>query len=60
VGTPEAAAAVGVGITALLAVQLATSGRGWGAFTPALLGLLAAIAACAIVGLWRRGSEAPR
>ena len=60
VGTPEVAAAVGVGITALLAVQTATSGQGWGGFTPVLLGLLAAVAACSIVGLWRRGSEAPR
>jgi SSS family solute:Na+ symporter len=54
VGTPEAAAAIGVGVTALLATQLATGGRGWGGFTPALLGLLAAVAACAIVGLARR------
>ena len=57
VGTPEAAAAIGVGVTALLATQLATRGRGWGGFTPALLGLLAAVAACAIVRLSRRGES---
>jgi SSS family solute:Na+ symporter len=55
VGTPEAAAAIGVGVSALLATQLATGGRGWGGLTPALLGLLAAVAACAIVSLSRRG-----
>lgn len=57
VATPEAAAAIGVGVSALLATQLATGGRGWGLLTPALLGLLAAVAACAIVRLSRRDSS---
>jgi SSS family solute:Na+ symporter len=49
VGTPEAAAAIAAGIGALVAAHLATGGRGWAGLTPALLGLLAAIAACALV-----------
>ena len=56
VGTPEAAAAIGVGVSALLATQLATAGRGWGGFTPALLGLVAAVTACAFVSLSRRNA----
>jgi SSS family solute:Na+ symporter len=54
IGTPEAVAAIGVGVTALMASELASGGRGWGFLTPALLGLLAAGAACAIVSLLRR------
>ena len=42
-------------VTALLAAQLATGGRGWGGLTPALVALLAAITACALVVLRRRG-----
>ena len=49
VGTPEATAAIAAGVATLLAAQLATGGRGWAGLTPALLGLLAAIAACALV-----------
>jgi SSS family solute:Na+ symporter len=41
-GTPEALASIGAGITTLLAVQLATAGRGYGMFNPNLLGLVAA------------------
>ena len=40
-GTPEALAAIGVGISVLLAVHLHTEGVGFGAWTPALIGLLA-------------------
>ncbi len=49
VGTPEAAAAITAGVATLLAAQLATGGRGWAGLDPPLLGLLAAVAACALV-----------
>jgi SSS family solute:Na+ symporter len=47
-GTPEALAAIGAGIAALVAVQLATGGRGLGPLPPVLVGLLAAASACAL------------
>jgi len=40
-GTPEAAAAIGVGVGALVAIQLWTGGQGAFGLTPALVGLLA-------------------
>jgi len=49
VGTPEAAAAIAAGVATLLAAQFATGGRGWAGLDPPLLGLLAAVAACALV-----------
>jgi len=52
-GTPEAAAAIAAGVATLVAAQLATGGRGWAGLTPALLGLLAAITACAVVAVLR-------
>jgi len=54
VGTPEAATAIAAGVATLLAAQLTTGGRGWAGLTPALLGLLAAITACAVVAVLRR------
>jgi SSS family solute:Na+ symporter len=54
VETTEAAAAIAAGVATLLAAQLATGGRGWAGLTPALLGLLAAITACAGVAVLRR------
>ena len=51
VGTREALASIGVGVTALLAAQVATAGRGWGVFTPVLVGLLAAMAGAVIAKL---------
>jgi solute:Na+ symporter, SSS family len=48
VGTPEATAAIGTGVAVLLTAQLVTGGRGWAGLTPALLGLLAAVAACTV------------
>src|SRR6266498_3970721 len=36
------------GVTTMLVIQVATSGRGWGSVTPALGGLLASITAWAI------------
>ena len=43
--TPHALAAIGAGVAGMLVVQLATGGRGWGALTPALVGLVAATSA---------------
>lgn len=40
-GLPEALASIGVGVGCLLAVQLATGGRGVGPLTPDMLGLIA-------------------
>jgi SSS family solute:Na+ symporter len=48
-GTPEALASIAAGIATLLAVQMATAGRGWGIFNPNLVGLIAAAAGFAIV-----------
>ena len=49
--TPHALAAIGAGVAGMLVVQLATGGRGWGALTPALVGLSAAIAAFVIASI---------
>jgi hypothetical protein len=54
VGTPEVFAAIGTGVSLMLAVQLATAGRGFGTLTPALLGILGAAAGCAVMVLLRR------
>jgi solute:Na+ symporter, SSS family len=43
--------AITTGVAAMLLVQVATRGRGWGAMTPALGGLLAANAAW-VISLW--------
>jgi hypothetical protein len=43
-----ALASIAAGVGGMLAVQVATGGRGWGVVTPALGGLLAAIAAWVI------------
>src|SRR5207237_6221748 len=50
-GTPEALAAVAAGVSAMLAVQLTTEGRGIAGFTPALVGIFAAVAGFTIVFL---------
>jgi SSS family solute:Na+ symporter len=47
-GAPEALAAIGAGIACLVAVHFGTDGRGFGVLSPALSGLLAAAAACAL------------
>jgi len=47
-GTPEALAAIGAGVAALVAVQVGTGGRGLGPLPPVLVGLLAAAGACAL------------
>jgi SSS family solute:Na+ symporter len=51
--TPDALAAIAAGVTGMLVVQAATGGRGWGALTPALVGLVAAIAGFLIVFVMR-------
>jgi solute:Na+ symporter, SSS family len=53
VGTPEALAAIATGVVTVLAVHLATGGRGYGPFTPALIGLTAGVVACALVAIGR-------
>jgi SSS family solute:Na+ symporter len=59
--TPEALGSIGAGVLVMVSVYLTTAGRGVGGFTPALLGLMAALAAFLIVLLSRRRlpSEAP-
>jgi SSS family solute:Na+ symporter len=52
VGTPEALAAIGAGVAATAGAQLATAGRGFGALSPVLLGLVVGALACAVVA-WR-------
>jgi len=53
-GTPEALAAIAAGVAVMLAVQLATGGRGYGMVTPALAGLIASAAGCGLVLALRR------
>lgn len=54
--TPEALASIGCGIVAMVSVQIVTGGRGVGGLTPALIGLMAALAGFLIVLLARRRS----
>jgi SSS family solute:Na+ symporter len=54
-GTPEALAAIAGGVSVLLAVRVATEGRGFGVFSPSLAGLLAsALVAGVVLALRRR------
>ena len=59
VGTPEAFAAILSGIALMLAAQLATEGKGYGALSPALIGILGGAVGCATVALLRPGRRAP-
>jgi SSS family solute:Na+ symporter len=52
-GAPEALTSIAAGIATLLAVQLATEGRGYGIFNPSLIGLIAAAAGFLIVWMAR-------
>jgi SSS family solute:Na+ symporter len=52
-GAPEALASICAGVATLLAVQLATEGRGFGLLNPNLLGLIAAAAGFVLVFLAR-------
>jgi SSS family solute:Na+ symporter len=54
VGNPEALAAVGAGVAAMVAVHLATGGRGFGIVTPAFAGIAVSIVACVVVLIARR------
>jgi SSS family solute:Na+ symporter len=53
-GTPEALAAIAGGVVVLMAVRLATDGRGFGAFSPPLLGLIGSAVAAAAAFVLRR------
>jgi solute:Na+ symporter, SSS family len=53
VGPPEALAAIASGVAVMLAVHLATGGRGLGGVSPALAGIAAAALGCAAVALVR-------
>jgi len=57
VGAPEVWAALGAGITVLMAAQLWRDGGAFFGLTPALLGLLASVAACLAVALVRRSRD---
>jgi len=54
---PEALAAIGGGIVAVVAARLWNDGNAIGVFTPAMCGLAAAAAAFAIVALFTRGES---
>jgi SSS family solute:Na+ symporter len=58
--TPHALAAIASGVTAMLVVQIATGGGGWGVLTPALIGLTAAIAAFLVVLFMQREARKGR
>ncbi len=57
-GQPEGTAAIGCGVALLVAVHLMTAGKGFGAFSPALLGIVASAAAGAAVLAIRRPATA--
>jgi SSS family solute:Na+ symporter len=59
-GTPEALAAIGSGVLVLLFVHYLTGGHGFGAWSPTLIGLLAAGVGFALVLLARRNAPASR
>ena len=54
-GTPEALAAIGIGVSVLLAVHLQTGGNGFGVWTPALIGLIASGLGFLVVAVARLG-----
>ena len=59
-GAPEALASIAAGVATLLAVQMATEGKGWWIFNPNVVGLIAAAAGFAIVYVARgRRREGP-
>ena len=53
-GAVEAFAGIGTGVTALLAVHLHTAGRGYGIWTPTLLGMAVSAVAFVLVSLLRK------
>jgi SSS family solute:Na+ symporter len=58
-GTPEALAAIGAGVSVLLAVHLRTDGEGFGMWSPTLIGIIAAGLAFAMVlaARWTKEDE---
>jgi SSS family solute:Na+ symporter len=58
-GTPEALAAIAGGVSAMIAAQLVTNGRGVFGLTPALVGMFAAGLGFSIVFLSRAGRYGP-
>ena len=56
-GTPEALASIAAGIVVDIAVRMATDGRGVGAASPEILGLVAAAAGFALVAVGRARQE---
>jgi SSS family solute:Na+ symporter len=54
-GTAEAAASIAVGVGTTLVVMVASGGRGYGTFTPALCGILASAAGAALILAVRGG-----
>jgi solute:Na+ symporter, SSS family len=59
-GAPEAAAAIAAGVATMLAVQFTTGGQGVAGLSPALIGILAAIAGFTIVFLSRMRAYEPQ
>jgi solute:Na+ symporter, SSS family len=59
VGTPEVLAAIFTGVAAVLATYLPTGGRGFGIWSPALVGLIAGTVACALVAVGRSAYHRP-
>jgi SSS family solute:Na+ symporter len=57
VGAPEALGAICSGVPVLVAVHLATQGRGYGVFNPTLIGLAVSVAGFALVMSRRKGKE---
>jgi SSS family solute:Na+ symporter len=53
----DALTAITAGVGGMLVAQFTTGGRGWGAFTPALVGLLAAFAAWLLAQLRARRAQ---
>jgi solute:Na+ symporter, SSS family len=53
--TAQALSAMGAGVACMIAVQLGTAGHGFGRVTPALAGLLAALAGFTVMALSARG-----
>jgi SSS family solute:Na+ symporter len=59
-GTPDALAAIGCGVAAMLGVQFGTAGRGVLGITPALAGIIAAAIGFAVVFVSRSRTYEPR
>ena len=53
VGMPEILGSIAAGVSVVIVLQVARGGQGIGAFTPAMIGLAAALAGClAVRGVW--------